>query len=33
MNIIEINQDLFTIPKDYTLVHCISDDYALAEQE
>ena len=29
MNIIEINQDLFTIPKDYTLVHCISADYAL----
>lgn len=29
MTIIEVHQDLFTVPKDYTLVHCISADFAL----
>lgn len=25
----EVHQDLFTVPKDYRLVHCISADFAL----
>lgn len=29
MNIREETRDLFTVPKDYYLVHCISGDYAL----
>ena len=29
MNIIEIKCDLFTMPEDYYLAHCISGDYAL----
>ncbi len=27
--ITEIKQDLFTVPEDYALVHCISSDFAL----
>ena len=29
MTFTEVHQDLFTVPKDYALVHCISADYAL----
>ena len=29
MKITEVHQDLFTVPKEYALVHCISADYAL----
>lgn len=29
MTITEIHQDLFTVPTDYALAHCISADYAL----
>lgn len=29
MILTEVNQDLFTVPKDYILVHCISADFAL----
>lgn len=29
MTFTEVNQDLFMIPKDYVLVHCISADFAL----
>lgn len=29
MMFIEVHQDLFTVPKDYCLVHCISADFAL----
>ena len=29
MTLTEIHQDLFTVPKDYCLVHCISADFAL----
>lgn len=29
MILTEVHQDLFTVPKDYALVHCISADYAL----
>ena len=29
MELIEVKQDLFTVPKDYALAHCISADYAL----
>ena len=27
--ITEVKQDLFTVPEDYALVHCISSDFAL----
>lgn len=29
MTLKEVHQDLFTVPKDYCLVHCISADFAL----
>ena len=29
MKLIEVKQDLFIVPKDYALAHCISADYAL----
>lgn len=29
MTLTEVHQDLFTVPKDYCLVHCISADFAL----
>ena len=29
MELTEIKQDLFTVPKDYILVHCVSADFAL----
>lgn len=29
MTLKEVHQDLFTVPKDYILVHCISADFAL----
>lgn len=29
MTFTEVHQDLFTVPKDYILVHCISADFAL----
>lgn len=29
MKITEIKQDLFTMPSDYALVHCISADFKL----
>lgn len=29
MKITEVKQDLFTVPKDYALVHCISADFAM----
>ena len=29
MVLTEVHQDLFTVPKDYILVHCISADFAL----
>lgn len=29
MKYIEVKQDLFTVPEDYALVHCISADFAL----
>lgn len=29
MTITEVKQDLFTVPKDYTLVHCVSADFAM----
>lgn len=29
MIIKEVKKDLFTVPKDYVLAHCISADFAL----
>lgn len=29
MTLKEVHQDLFTVPKEYYLAHCISSDYAL----
>ena len=29
MTLTEVHQDLFTVPKDYCLVHCINADFAL----
>lgn len=29
MTFTEVHQDLFTVPKDYCLVHCVSADFAL----
>ena len=29
MTITEVKQDLFTVPKDYILVHCVSADFAM----
>lgn len=29
MTITEVKQDLFTVPKNYTLVHCVSADFAM----
>lgn len=29
MILTEVHQDLFTVPKDYILVHCVSADFAL----
>ena len=29
MTITGVKQDLFTVPKDYILVHCVSADFAM----